>query len=86
MGKVIEHGSKGLPVDKAAEYVGCRSVNQFHREVAQGIWPRPIAPHSRPQRWSIFQLDKALGKHDETTEVEDPHLVAARNRLGIYFR
>ena len=75
---------KALPVDKAAAYVGCRSADQFRREVAQGIWPRPIAPRSRPQRWSIFQLDKALGKHDETTEVEDPHLVAFRKRMGMY--
>ena len=32
-----------LTSDKAAKYVGCRSTNQFRREIDQGIWPQPIA-------------------------------------------
>jgi len=51
---------RAIPIQEAARYVGCRSVDQFRREVRAGTWPRPIAPNSRPQRWSVPQLDAAL--------------------------
>jgi len=68
-----------LTVEEAAHYVGCRSSRQFRSEVAQGIWPKPIAPNSRPQRWSLFQLDQALrGQIQPSTDVnktvDDPFL------------
>ena len=68
-----------LTVEEAAHYVGCWSTPQFRREVKSGIWPRPIAPNSRPQRWSIFQLDQALrGQIQPSTDVnktvDDPFL------------
>ena len=68
-----------LTVEEAANYVGCRSIRQFRSEVAQGIWPKPIAPNSRPQRWSLFQLDQALrGQTQPSTDVnetvDDPFL------------
>jgi hypothetical protein len=67
--------AKAFPADKAAAYVGCRSVRHLRSEVAQGIWPPPIAPRSRPERWSVLQLDKALlGEQGEAVGDEDPFL------------
>jgi|GEM_PF-5526839 hypothetical protein len=61
-----------MTVEEAAHYVGCRSPRQFRSEVVQGIWPKPIAPNSRPQRWSLFQLDQALrGQVQPSTDVND---------------
>ena len=71
-----------LTVEEAANYVGCRSTQQFRREVKAGIWPRPIAPNSRPQRWSIFQLDAALTGGSNSPQT-DPHLAAFEKRMGM---
>ncbi|MBF0622904.1 MAG: hypothetical protein HQL54_13365 [Magnetococcales bacterium] len=49
-----------LTTEEAFVYVGCRSVNQFRSEVKQGVWPEPLAKHSRPQRWSREQLDATI--------------------------
>lgn len=54
-----------LPIGDAADYVGCRNVKQFRREVEQGVWPKPIAAKSRPQRWSRLQLDRYLAGEPE---------------------
>jgi len=71
-----------LTVEEAAHYVGCWSTPQFRREVKSGIWPRPIAPNSRPQRWSIFQLGAALTGGSNSPQT-DPHLAAFEKRMGM---
>ena len=71
-----------LTVEEAANYVGCRSAQQFRREVKAGIWPRPIAPNSRPQRWSLFQLDAVLHGPKRDNQ-KDPILAAIEKRRGI---
>ena len=71
-----------LTVEESAHYVGCRSTQQFRREVKAGIWPQPIAPRSRPQRWSVFQLDSALHGPTDRSQA-DPFLAAVRKRLGV---
>ena len=48
-----------LPADESARLVGCRSVAQFRREVAAGVWPVPMTKNSRPQRWSRAELEMA---------------------------
>jgi hypothetical protein len=52
---------RGLPVDRAAWYVGCPTIEQFEREVASGIWPAAVAG-SRPKRWDREALDIALDR------------------------
>ena len=74
-----------MTVDEAAKYVGCRSTRQFRSEIAQGIWPKPIAPKSRPQRWSLFQLDQALRglkqpSIDLNETADDPFLEVLHHR------
>ena len=71
-----------LTVEESAHYVGCRSTQQFRREVKAGIWPRPIAPDSRPQRWSIFQLDAVLHGPKRDNQ-KDPILAAIEKRMGV---
>jgi hypothetical protein len=71
-----------MTAEEAANYVGCRSTQQFRREIKAGIWPRPIAPNSRPQRWSIFQLDAALTGSSNSPQT-DPHLAAFEKRMGM---
>ena len=71
-----------MTVEEAAHYVGCRSTQQFRREIKAGIWPRPIVPNSRPQRWSKFQLDAALTGGSKETQT-DPHLAAFEKRMGM---
>lgn len=70
---------QAIPVAIAAKYVGCVSTKQFRREVRQGIWPGPITLNSRPQRWSIPQLDRALfGEHQDA---HDDVVERARKQL-----
>ena len=49
-----------LTPEEAAEYVGCKNVAQFRREVAKGVWSKPKVANSRPQRWSRLDLDRDL--------------------------
>jgi|APSaa5957512535_1039671.scaffolds.fasta_scaffold127050_2 hypothetical protein len=66
--------ARTIIADEAAEYVGCKSTPQFRREVAEGVWPEPIAKKSRPQRWSTFSLDQRLHGgvvQDDNTIVEE---------------
>ena len=53
-----------LTTEEAARYVGCKTVEQFRREVKKGIWPQPHA-RSRPYRWSKPALDYCL-QHDSS--------------------
>jgi hypothetical protein len=69
-----------LTVAEAAKYVGAKSVRQFRREVNRGIWPQPIARFSRPQRWSVLQLEKALGPVNDNA---DPEIVKLEQTLGM---
>ena len=69
-----------LTVAEAAKYVGAKSVRQFRREVNRGIWPQPIARFSRPQRWSVLQLEKALGPVNDNV---DPEIVKLEQTLGM---
>jgi hypothetical protein len=73
---------KTLTADEAAKYIGCKSAAQFRREVKAGIWPEPIAPDSRPQRWSIPQLDAALSGGSNGAQI-DPHVSAFEKRMGM---
>ena len=50
---------------------------------AAGIWPMPIAPNSRPKRWSVPELDARLGREAKSHEIEDPADIAVKKRLGI---
>jgi hypothetical protein len=70
-----------LTADLAAEYLGCRSVAQFRREVAAGIWPQPLLKQSRPQRWSIQELERALRPNQDGKA--KPALANLERRLGI---
>lgn len=63
-----------LTADQAAEYVDCVSAAQFRREVAQGVWPPPIAKYSRPQRWSRFHLDARLNPPQHSVTVDQESL------------
>ena len=57
-----------LPIDEAAEYVGCKNAAQFQREVDANIWPKPLPIISRPRRWDRLALDahlNAMGGLDE---------------------
>jgi len=58
-----------LPTAEAARYVGARSSAQFLREVKAGTWPQPIAPNSKPRRWSTAQLDAVLAV-DQSAEAD----------------
>ncbi len=73
--------AQAIPTREAAEYVGCTSVGQFTREVKAGIWPKPIAPHSRPKRWSVPELDARLKKTPEVRK--DDSLAELDRKLGI---
>lgn len=70
-----------LTAEQAAEYLGCRSAAQFRREVAAGVWPKPLVASSRPQRWSIAELESAL-RPDRSTE-QSSAVVNLERRLGI---
>ena len=70
-----------LTADMAASYLGCRSAAQFRREVKAGLWPPPKFGNSRPQRWSIEQLDGVL--KTPKGEEHDPHLSQIESILGI---
>jgi hypothetical protein len=71
-----------VSAELAAKHVGCSSAAQFRREVKQGVWPGPITKRSRPQRWSVPQLDAVL--RGETEEAQtDPHLLAFEKRMGM---
>lgn len=72
---------RAVSVVEAANYVGCRSVKQFKREVRQGIWPGPITLNSRPQRWSIPQLEKALGGRDILRDFQAAAIARTRRKL-----
>jgi hypothetical protein len=73
---------KTLTADDAATYVGCISAAQFRREVRQGVWPAPIAPRSRPQRWSVAQLDAALAPKESASRTPR-EMTELELRLGI---
>lgn len=73
---------EAVTAKQAAALVGCRSAAQFRREVQQGIWPPPIAPRSRPQRWSVRQLQAAL-EPPEVRGKKHTKLEALEFRLGI---
>jgi hypothetical protein len=51
---------RALVTKDAAIYVAASSPRQFRNEVKRGLWPQPISPFSKPHRWSVVQLDKAL--------------------------
>lgn len=70
-----------LTAELAARYLGCRSAAQFRREVAAGIWPKPLLKQSRPQRWSVEELERALrpGRPGE----RNPALDRLERKLGI---
>ncbi|MGF7213617.1 hypothetical protein GGE65_008263 [Skermanella aerolata] len=70
-----------LTAELAAEYLGCRSAGQFRREVAAGIWPQPLLKQSRPQRWSIQELERAL-RPDRGGKANSA-LASLERRLGI---
>ena len=70
-----------LTAELAAEYLGCRSAAQFRREVAAGIWPKPLLMKSRPQRWSIEELERAL--RPKRDGKPSPALDSLERRLGI---
>lgn len=75
------HLPRAVPIEDAAQYVGCSSVWQFRREIRQGIWPGPITLNSRPQRWSIPQLELALKGRDD----QDGAIAAAQRRFDKRF-
>ncbi|MBF0383182.1 MAG: hypothetical protein HQL69_19340 [Magnetococcales bacterium] len=58
-----------LTTDEAAQYVGCKTVEQFRREVKKGVWPQPIA-RGRPFRWSKPALDYCLQHDSEQLKVD----------------
>ncbi len=69
-----------LIAEEAADYVGCRNAAQFRREVAYGVWPKPIAKRSRPQRWSTYALDEALRG---SAKIDDGAVLELDRALGL---
>ena len=70
-----------LTADMAASYLGCRSAAQFRREVKAGLWPQPKFGTSRPQRWSVEQLEGVL--KEERGEAHNPAVNELERFLGI---
>ncbi|MBT3700940.1 MAG: hypothetical protein HOE62_21760 [Alphaproteobacteria bacterium] len=70
---------QALATNDAALYVGATSVRQFRAEVKRGLWPQPTSPESKPHRWSVCQLDKAL--KGELTVSTAKHLTPPEGRL-----
>ncbi len=69
---------------RAAAYVGS-SYSQFLREVEAGVWPPPIAPKSRPMKWSKPQIDARLRGNDDATDKSerDRWIDILDRRLGL---
>lgn len=67
-----------LPIDEAAQFVGCKNPKQFQREVDEGIWPKPLPINSRPKRWSVEALKQRVaelaGITTKTNDNDDPWL------------
>jgi hypothetical protein len=82
MRTLSDNWPRTLTAKLAADYLGCRSPAQFRREVAAGIWPKPLLTKSRPQRWSIEELESALRPAGRTGE-RSPALDRLERKLGI---
>ena len=67
-----------LPINEAAQFVGCKNPKQFQREVDVGIWPNPLPIKSRPKRWSVEALKQRVaelaGIATKTNDNDDPLL------------
>ncbi len=73
-----------LTVEEAAEYVHARSVEQFRREVREGVWPKPHAKNSRPQRWRRAEIDRVLCPETKVPNDTDEELREMIDReLGL---
>ena len=59
-----------IPINKAAKLVGCRSTRQFKSEVKKGIRPPAAITASRPHRWAVSDLQKALNKKANQSSIE----------------
>jgi hypothetical protein len=69
-----------LPTKEAARYVGCRSASTFIRERNKGLWPRPLNPGGRPERYSVAELDSKLNRYGNQDKIEANTVMEA---LGI---
>jgi len=59
-----------LPTKEAARYVGCGSASTFIRERNKGLWPRPLNPGGRPERYSVAELDFKLNRYGNQDKIE----------------
>jgi len=71
-----------LPTKSAADFVGCNNSQQFLREVSRGIWPKAFVKDSRPQRWSIQELQNRLDP-DRISSGDDAELRALEEALKL---
>jgi hypothetical protein len=72
--------ANALPTMEAALYVGCRSTSTFIRERDKGLWPRPLNPGGRPERYSVAELDFKLNRYGNQDKIEANTVMEA---LGI---
>jgi hypothetical protein len=49
-----------ISTQAAAELAGCISVRQFRRERDKGIWPAPVNPGGRPERYCVKAMETKL--------------------------
>lgn len=59
-----------VSADEAAALIGYDNTGQFRRAVKNGIFPEPIDPHSRPARWSRWQIEDVLRPRCDNNRID----------------
>jgi hypothetical protein len=70
-----------IPTQEAADLAGCSSVHQFRRERDRGIWPRPVNPGGRPERYSVKEMENRLNGPE--ISARDRRIMAIDHKLGL---
>ena len=72
---------KMLSAAEAAVYAGYKTERRFRLAVRRGIMPEPIDWDTRPQLWSVAQIDARLNPTAES--VQDADVRALDQALGL---
>jgi len=54
-----------MRADMAAAYLDERNDRAFHNGVRRGIYPPPIDPNQRPQKWRRTDLEKVAARNPD---------------------
>ncbi len=77
-----------LTTEQAATFVGCvtadgkANIRKFLREVQAGVWPKARVMASKPYRWSLPELIRAVGPAGTSQQFIDPKRAELDRRLG----